>query len=61
MKYYLFVSNEWEPGFRLMKVYENKSRMTMDVYEIRDRDYEMGYTDDVYTYLDTSDDTLHRL
>ena len=61
MKYYVFISDKWEPGFELVKIYNNKSTMIIDINEIKDKHYEMRYNDDIYTYLDTSDNTLHNL
>ena len=64
MRYYLFISDKFEPGFSLIGGYNNKSTMIIDTHKMIDDDYEQyGYTTsyDVYTYLDTEDNTLNRI
>ena len=63
MRYYLFISDKYEAGFSLVRGYDNKSRMIIDVHKMIEDDYEQfGYTSyDVYTYFDTAENTLNKI
>ena len=61
MRYYLFISNKWETGFSLIGGFENKSRKIILAHSKANDYEENGYYDDIFTYLDTEDNTLNRI